>query len=59
MAEAAKGAMNEVDEFKKTLTSPESTRILDRAKQSEKENPRGIKPYKVADDLEWPENNAK
>lgn len=59
MAEAAKGAMNEIDEFKKLLTSPETTRVLERAKQSEKENPRGIKPYKVAEDFEWPENNAK
>lgn len=52
-AEAARAAMNEVNNYKKLVTSPENTKILERAKQSRKDNPKGIKPWRPRDDPNW------
>lgn len=52
-ARAARAAMDEVNEYKKLFTSPENTKILERAKQSRKDNPKGIKPWRPRDDPNW------
>lgn len=53
VGEATKAAMNEVDEYKKLATSPETVKILERAKQSRKDNPKGIKPWRPSDEPDW------
>lgn len=51
--ESTKAAYGEVREYKQLATDEESTKILERAKHSRKENPKGIKPWRARDDPEW------
>lgn len=51
--ESTKAAYSEVREYKQLATDEESTKILERAKQSRKDNPKGIKPWRARDDPEW------
>jgi len=48
-----KTAYKEVRELKQLMTSEETKNILDRAQQSRRENPKGIKPWYARDDPEW------
>lgn len=53
VSEATKAAVNEVNEYKKLATSPETMKILEHAKQSRKDNPKGIKPWRPSDEPDW------
>lgn len=53
VGEATQAALNEIDEYKKLATSPENAKILERAKQSRKNNPKGIKPWRPSDEPDW------
>lgn len=50
---ATQGALDEVDQYKKKATSPETTKILERAKQSRQQNPKGITPWRPKNDPDW------
>ncbi|KAJ4424102.1 hypothetical protein N0V82_001150 [Gnomoniopsis sp. IMI 355080] len=50
---ATQAAFNEVEEYKKNATDPENIKILDRAKQSRNQNPKGIKPWRAKDHPDW------
>lgn len=53
ISEAARAAMNEINEYKKLATAPENARILEHAKQSRKDNPQDIKPWRPSDEPNW------
>lgn len=53
VSEATQAAMDEIGEYRKLATNPENTKILERAKQSRKDNPKGIKPWRPSDEPDW------
>lgn len=48
-----KTAYRDARELKQLMTSEETRRILERAEQSCKDNPKGIKPWYARDDPDW------
>ncbi|KAI3397542.1 hypothetical protein diail_10635 [Diaporthe ilicicola] len=53
LRESTKSAYSEIREYKQAATSEETAKVLERAKQSRKENPKGIKPWLARDDPDW------
>ncbi|KAH8821538.1 hypothetical protein F5884DRAFT_850761 [Xylogone sp. PMI_703] len=52
-SKSAVTANQEVQQFQRLMTSEESQRILEHAKQSRAANPDGIKPWLVTDHPDW------
>lgn len=52
-AESVMTAREEVGAFKELMTADKTKQILEHAKQSRLENPRGIKPWRARDDPSW------
>lgn len=52
MGAATRDARKEVVELKQMMTSPENTKMLERAKQSRKDDPK-IKPWRPKDEPNW------
>ncbi|KAH8781462.1 hypothetical protein F5883DRAFT_638292 [Diaporthe sp. PMI_573] len=58
LRESTKSACGEIREYKQSATSEETTKVLERAKQSRKDNPKGIKPWRARDDPDWLTTNT-
>ncbi|RDW70272.1 hypothetical protein BP5796_08669 [Coleophoma crateriformis] len=52
-SESASTATREVQAFRRLMTDERSTKILDHARQSRADNPKGIKPWRITDDPDW------
>lgn len=51
--ESTTSACSEIREYKQAATSEEASKVFERAKQSRKDNPKGIKPWRARDDPDW------
>lgn len=55
---ATKTAYSEIQEYKQAATNEETAKVFERAKQSRKDNPKGIKPWRARDDPDWLNTNT-
>lgn len=46
-------ACSEIREYKQAATNEEATKVFERARQSRKDNPKGIKSWRARDDPDW------
>ncbi|KAL1856984.1 hypothetical protein Daus18300_010544 [Diaporthe australafricana] len=53
LRESTKTAYSEIREYKQAATNEETVKVFEHAKQSRKENPKGIKPWRAKDDPNW------
>ncbi|KAK7736858.1 hypothetical protein SLS63_003207 [Diaporthe eres] len=58
LQETTKSAYSEIKEYKQTATNEETAKVLEHAKQSRKDNPKGIKPWRARDDPDWLTTNG-
>lgn len=58
LQETTKSAYSEIKEYKQAATNEETTKVLEHAKQSRKDNPKGIKPWRARDDPDWLTTNT-
>jgi hypothetical protein len=52
-ATAASTANEELKQFKQLVDDEGSRKIFERAKESRMENPKGITPWRITEDLDW------
>ncbi|KAK0099865.1 hypothetical protein ONS95_013307 [Cadophora gregata] len=50
---SANSAIQEVQEFRRLVTSDDSKKVMEQARKSRAENPKGIKPWKASDHPDW------
>lgn len=58
LQETTKSAYSEIKEYKQRATNEETAKVLEHAKQSRKDNPMGIKPWRARDDPDWLTTNG-
>ncbi|KAG8161700.1 hypothetical protein KVR01_008687 [Diaporthe batatas] len=58
LGQATKTAVSAIREYKQAATDEETTRVFERAKQSRKDSPKGIKPWRARDDPDWLNTNT-
>ncbi|KAH7393431.1 hypothetical protein BKA64DRAFT_87637 [Cadophora sp. MPI-SDFR-AT-0126] len=52
-SKSANTANQEVQEFRRLMTSEDSKKVMEQARKSRAENPKGIKPWKASDHPDW------